>query len=75
MQDITPGRYQHYKGKFYEVIGIARHSESLEEYIVYRALYDSKEFGDNALWIRPKKMFMEEVVMDGKKVPRFQKVT
>lgn len=56
----------------YEVIGIARHSETLEEVIVYRALYDSKEFGKNALWIRPKKMFLENVVIDRKEVPRFK---
>jgi hypothetical protein len=66
------GKYQHYKGKFYEVIGIAKHSETLEEFVVYKALYDSKEFGKNALWIRPKKMFLESVNVNGKKVPRFK---
>ena len=71
MADITPGIYQHYKGKRYRVIGIARHSETLEEMVVYQALYDS-EFGNNALWVRPKKMFMETVVVDGKTVPRFR---
>ena len=66
------GKYQHYKGKYYEVQGIARHSETLEELVVYRALYDSEEFGESALWVRPKKMFLEDVVVDGKKVPRFK---
>ena len=74
MQDLKLGKYQHYKGKLYEVIGIARHSETLEELVVYRALYDSKEFGKDALWARPKSMFLENVVIDGKKVPRFKYV-
>lgn len=55
MQDLKLGKYQHYKGQFYEVIGVARHSETLEELVVYRALYDSEEFGKNALWVRPLK--------------------
>jgi hypothetical protein len=66
------GRYQHFKGNFYEVIDIARHSETLEEYVIYKALYDSEKFGKDALFIRPKKMFMEDVEVDGKKVPRFK---
>ncbi len=71
---IKPGVYRHYKGRFYEVIGIARHSETLEELVVYRALYNSKKFGKNALWVRPKKMFLESVIVDGKKTPRFERV-
>ena len=71
---IKIGKYQHYKGKFYEVIGVARHSETLEEMVVYRALYHSKEFGKNALWVRPKKMFLEKIMVDGKKIPRFRYV-
>ena len=69
MQDLPPGKYKHYKGKLYEVIGIARHSETLQELVVYRALYDS-EFGKNAFWVRPKAMFLETV--NG--VPRFQMI-
>jgi len=72
MKTLKPGKYRHYKGKEYEVIGVARHSETLEELVIYRALYNSKEFGKNALWIRPKKMFMEDVRVDGKKTPRFK---
>ncbi len=72
MEEVKLGKYQHYKGKFYEVIGIARHSETLEELVVYRALYESKEFGKDALWVRPKKMFLENVVINGKEVPRFK---
>jgi len=72
MQDLKLGKYQHYKGKFYEVIGVARNSETLEEFVVYRALYESKEFGKNAIWVRPKKMFLENVIVDGKEIPRFK---
>ncbi len=68
------GKYKHYKGKFYEVIGTARHSETLEELVVYRALYNSKEFGKNALWVRPKKMFLETVKVNGREVPRFKHI-
>jgi len=69
---VKLGKYKHYKGKFYEVIGFARDSETLEELVVYKALYDSEEFGNNALWVRPKKMFFETVNKDGKEVPRFE---
>lgn len=65
------GRYRHYKGNFYDVIAVGRHSETLEELVIYKALYDS-EFGSKAIWIRPKAMFQEEVIVEGKKVPRFQ---
>ena len=63
---IKPGRYRHFKGNEYEVIGTATHSETLEKYVVYRALY-----GENQLWIRPAKMWYEEVEFEGEKVPRF----
>lgn len=69
---IKIGRYRHYKGKEYEVIGIAKHSETLDNLVVYRALYESKEFGDNALWIRPATMFLEKLSIDGKKISRFK---
>jgi len=72
--EIKPGIYRHYKGKYYLVIGVGRHSETLEEMVVYMALYEHPEFGRNALWIRPKQMFTEMVEVDGKKVPRFQYV-
>ena len=66
------GKYRHYKGKEYEVIGVAKHSETLEDLVVYRALYDSEEFGDKALWVRPQAMFLEEIEIDGKKALRFE---
>ena len=64
---IKLGKHRHYKGKEYEVIGTARHSETLEELVIYRALY-----GDFDLWARPLKMFLEKVEIGGKKMPRFQ---
>lgn len=64
--NVEKGKYRHYKGNEYEVIGIARHSETLEELVVYRALY-----GDNRLWVRPCSMFLDEVFWEGKKQPRF----
>ena len=67
---IQKGRYRHYKGNFYEVAGIARHSETLEEYVVYRPLYSSDVVTD--YWIRPLKMFTENVMVDGKEMPRFE---
>lgn len=73
--EIQPGIYEHYKGSHYEVIGLARHSETKEELVVYRALADSVEFPAGTLWVRPKKMFMEDVEINGKKVPRFRLVT
>jgi len=70
--EIQKGKYRHYKGKEYDVIGIAHHSETLEPLVIYRALYDSKDFGPNALWVRPLSMFIEKVVIDGKEIPRFE---
>lgn len=64
--EISPGKYRHYKGNDYEVIGIARHSETEQEMVVYRQLY-----GAGGLWVRPLAMFREEVVIEGKTVPRF----
>ncbi len=64
--------YKHYKNKDYRIIGVARHSETLEELVVYQALYDSPQFGMNSIWVRPKSMFLEEIELNGVKVPRFQ---
>ncbi|MDD3175424.1 MAG: DUF1653 domain-containing protein [Candidatus Nanoarchaeia archaeon] len=66
------GIYEHFKGKRYEVIGIAKHSETLEEFVVYKALYVSEEFDENQLWIRPLSMFFGTKIIDGKEVPRFK---
>ncbi len=69
MVDIKPGRYRHFKGNEYEVIGVARHSETLEDMVVYRALY-----GDGGLWVRPAAMWSETVEKDGYRGPRFAPV-
>lgn len=66
MSTIKSGRYRHFKGNEYEVIGTARHSETLEELVVYRALY-----GDGGLWVRPAAMWTETVERDGYRGPRF----
>ena len=67
MEEIKKGRYRHFKGNEYEVIGTARHSETTEEYVVYKALY-----GDGGLWIRPIEMWNETVERDGKIFKRFE---
>lgn len=72
--EIELGKYRHFKGGEYEVMGTGHHSETLEELVFYRALYESEEFGKNALWVRPIAIFTETVTRDGKKVPRFKKV-
>jgi hypothetical protein len=69
MNDIRPGRYRHYKGKDYEVIDIARHSETEEKLVVYRCLY-----GDYSLWVRPLSMFRETVNVAGEQVSRFARI-
>ena len=66
---LRPGKYKHYKGQYYEVIGTVRHSETLEELVLYRALYANKT---SALWVRPKAMFLESVEVEGKKILRFE---
>ncbi|MBL4644570.1 MAG: DUF1653 domain-containing protein, partial [Candidatus Pacebacteria bacterium] len=73
-EDITPGKYQHFKGGEYEVIGVANHSETLEKLVLYRALYTSEKFGENALWARPLELFTDTVTLDGGTVQRFKKI-
>jgi len=73
--DLTPlpptpaGRYRHYKGGEYEVIFAARHSETEEVLVVYRTLYN-----DSGWWVRPHTMFFEDVMVDGRRVPRFERI-
>jgi hypothetical protein len=73
LSTLKKGTYRHYKGKLYEVIDVARHSETLEELVVYRTLY-TNENGEQTLWVRPLRMFTEEVQLEGKTVPRFEPV-
>jgi cupin 2 domain-containing protein len=66
---IPTGRYRHYKGNEYTVLGTGRHSETLEELVVYR-----QEYGERGLWVRPQEMFAEMVRVDGREVPRFERI-
>lgn len=64
---VIGGKYQHYKGNYYKVIGVAKHSETLKELVIYQALY-----GDNELWARPKEMFLDKVSVEGIEKDRFK---
>ncbi len=70
MSEIPLGKYKHFKGNLYEVIGIAKHSETLEKLVVYKALYEK----EHKLWVRPLKMFLETIIRDGKTFKRFEKI-
>lgn len=65
--ELKLGEYEHFKGKHYNVLGVAKNSESLEELVVYQALY-----GEKQIWVRPINMFFDEVEFDGMKIPRFK---
>jgi len=67
--EFKPGIYQHYKGNKYLALGVAKHSETLEELVVYITLYDNEQ---SKIWVRPLKMFIEEVEINGQKTPRFK---
>lgn len=75
MSDLAPlppiplGRYRHHKGGDYEVVGVVRHSETLEPLVLYRALY-----GDHGLWVRPHAMFLEQIEVEGRPQPRFKRL-
>lgn len=71
---IEPGRYQHYKGDLYEVIGICHHTETLERLVIYKSLYDCATYGNEALWVRPLTMFTGTVEHQGTIQPRFRKL-
>ena len=64
---IQTGKYRHYKGNIYQVLGVAKHSETEEDLVVYRAMY-----GEYGLWVRPIEMFREKVKIGGKSIPRFE---
>lgn len=69
---IKPGIYQHYKGPKYKVLGVFKHSETLEEFVTYEALYNNPE---SKLWVRPIDLFTDEVEWEGKKVPHFKLIS
>jgi hypothetical protein len=68
-QIVVGATYKHYKNKLYRVHGIVRHSETLEELVLYEALYQNSL---GKMWVRPKEMFIEHIILDGKPTPRFQ---
>lgn len=72
MKTLELGTYQHYKGGKYLVLGVAKHSETKEDLVVYVTLYDNDMA---SMWVRPLSMFLEKVEVDGKLVPRFQRIT
>jgi hypothetical protein len=69
LPSVIPGRYRHYKGNEYDVLGVVRHSETLEAFVLYRPLDN-----DTGLWVRPYTMFFEEVEVNGSRQPRFKRV-
>lgn len=69
LPEIKPGRYRHYKGGEYEVVGTARHSETLEPMVVYRPLYNA-----SGCWVRPHAMFIGTLIVDGSEVQRFARL-
>jgi hypothetical protein len=68
---IQLGKYKHYKGQFYEVIGVALHSETKEELVVYKMLYETQDHTYGSLWVRPKEMFLEKILVEDKEITRF----
>jgi len=72
MEELKLGIYQHYKGGKVKVLYIANHSETLEKFVVYEALYECKTYGKCSIWVRPLSMFKENVKVNGKLVPRFK---
>ncbi len=73
-KDLKPGKYRHFKGEVVEVLFTAKHSETLEDMVVYRALYACRTGGVGSVWVRPKSMFCETVQYEGKTVTRFTSI-
>jgi hypothetical protein len=69
---VIGGTYQHYKGSLYKLLHLGKLEKNLEEVVIYQALYDSKEFGNNAIWVKEKSNFLEEVEFNGELIPRFK---
>lgn len=67
--------FEHYKGKKYKIITTGRHSETLELCVIYQALYNTPDFGDHSVWIRPLGMFLETVIIDGEEKPKFRLIS
>ena len=72
-KEIKPGKYRHYKGDIVEVIGMGVHSETLEEFVVYKHI-SGKRVGKGYFWVRPANIFIENVEIEGKTLPRFRRI-
>jgi len=72
MNTAKPGLYRHFKGGTVRVLYSATHSETLETLVVYEALYECRTHGKHSIWVRPMEMFLENVIVDGKTIPRFE---
>lgn len=72
MNKPKPGKYKHYKGNLYEVVGTVLHSETLEELVLYKPLYETNDEFDGKLWVRPLAMYMEKIEIDGIYISRFE---
>jgi len=69
---VKPGLYRHYKGKIYQVLGTGRHSETMELMVIYQGQYVSDEFGDKPIFVRPYDLFIQEIDLEGLKIPHFK---
>jgi hypothetical protein len=69
--ELKIGKYQHYKGRTFEVIAIGMHHDTLEEFAIYKSLEDSEVFSAGTVWVRPTKAFFEAVIVEGKEIPHF----
>ncbi len=70
----TGAIFEHYRGNRYKILGVGRHSETLGMCVVYQSLYNCEEFGDQPIWVRPLEMFLENVIIEGKEMPRFRRI-
>ena len=75
MRKVKPGLYKHYKGNIYEVLFLGKESDTEKDVVIYRGLYNSKEFGKNPVWVRSMKAFAERVKVNGKLVDRFKSIS
>ena len=71
-RNLKLGKYQHYKNNLYEVIGLGVHTETQEEVVIYKSLYDTEKFKSGSLWVRPMSMFFENINYNGNIIPRFK---
>ncbi len=72
MDGFKLGKYRHFKGGLYEAIGLGKHSETMEEVVVYRPLNPSSKLGECSFWVRPKALFLDDAMLDGRIVKRFE---